>query len=83
MEWVVAGGGDRAAGAVAAAAGLALQDVGGGGRGRGSVVGELGEEGVGGAAGGAQGQVHGRRNQTLASAWLVGRVRSPPESAGG
>jgi len=79
VEWVVAGGRDRAAGAVAAAAGLALQDVGGGG---GGVVGELGKEGVGGAASGARRQVHGRRNQTLASAWLVGRVRSP-ESAGG
>lgn len=82
MEWVVAGGGDRAAGAVAAAAGLALQDVGGGGSRCGGVVGELWEEGVGGATAGARGQVHGRRNQTLASAWLVVRVRSP-ERAGG
>lgn len=83
VEWVVAGGGDRAAGAVAAAAGLALQDV--GGRGRGGVVGELGEEGVGGAAGGARGQVHGRRNQTLASVGVArrpGPVRSPGRAGG-
>lgn len=55
MEGVVAGGGDGAAGAVAASAGLALEDVG-----RGVVGRVLGEEGVGGAAGGAGGQVHGR-----------------------
>jgi hypothetical protein len=59
VEGVVAGGRYGASGAVAAAAGLALEDVGGG-----VVGGQLGQEGVGCAAGGAGGQVHGRRNPT-------------------
>jgi hypothetical protein len=62
VEGVVAGGGDRAAGAVAAAAELALEGVGGG-----VVRGGLGEEGVGAVAGGAGGKVHGRRE-------VVGKV---------
>lgn len=88
VEGVVAGGGDGAPGAVAAAAGLALQD----GRGRrpGGVVGELGEEGVGGAAGGAGGQVHGGggggRGQTLCGVGVARRRGGgsvPPERQAG
>ena len=59
MEGVLAGGGDRAPRAVVAAAGLGLQDVGGCWPCGHGIVEELGEEGVGGAVGGAGGQLHG------------------------